>query len=343
MRRCLFFNTFIFFALTIYTSSASNSIQIGTVVTTYGKVTKFSTTSKLKELLRPTSSIYEGDRIVTGKTGFIKILMIDETIVRIGNNSIFVFERFKFRSKTERKVEYVHKKGIARTLFTVKASAGDIKLKTPEIIANIEGTEVISHVTPVGKNRTADQILLLSGVVKLEFTSKKHKNLILKTGEMYKVDVGDKFSRDIIDKTFFKQLKDNPESISVPQHINLKKSDKQIEGTKIDSSRHQNMATDITVPNVQAAKMLRESHSNSEYLNRYLSTHQNLFRGERLKDLPTSSIDAKSTIMKYMDQANGMGTDGSTYYQHDIDYSNPSNPNDPSAPFLCGEWPFPPC
>lgn len=213
---------------------ASYSAQresIGLVVVAIGNVNK--TTGNGPALkLAVNDHIYEGDEIKTGNHGYTKILLEDDTVIGLGHNTHFEFSSFKIASRKSRKARYNLYQGQARTLFTRKAEPGDIKIRTPDVIMDIRGTEIIATAYTIdGKTQT--DISLLSGRLHVTFkdAAMDKRSMILERGEAINskdfIQHGDQGTHTIDQKTL-DSLKNEWDSFLPPLNTMKKRDDRSL-------------------------------------------------------------------------------------------------------------------
>lgn len=143
--------------------SEDGAVIIGTIVKVRGKIARINKNLRKKEFLQIGSKIYEYDVIGSGHNSFVKILMKDDTIFQLGPRSKFIFEKFSFNNKKNRKAVYNLLIGKLRSLFTNQTENGeDLKLKTPNAAMAVRGTEILSDVYVAKENLQTD-IALISG------------------------------------------------------------------------------------------------------------------------------------------------------------------------------------
>ncbi len=121
--------------------------------------------------------VYQKDIIKTQPRSFIRIAMIDETIIQLGPKSIFKFESFTYKSATDRKSIYNFVDGKLRTVIKNKAKKGDITIKARSVAMGIRGTEILSEIYQDASGESHTKIALLSGKVNVDATNKGLKTI----------------------------------------------------------------------------------------------------------------------------------------------------------------------
>ena len=53
--------------------------------------------------LDPGADVFQGDRVLTGATGYVGITMHDDTLLTLGPNALLVVDRYAFDSRTSRR------------------------------------------------------------------------------------------------------------------------------------------------------------------------------------------------------------------------------------------------
>lgn len=133
---------------------------IGEIKLVKGRV--FKDTSGTLAGLKEGAQLYPGDKHVTEEKSFVRVLMVDQSIVNLGPNSELNFESFSYKSNTDRQSVYNLMKGQLRSLVKNKAKDGDIQFKTPQAVMGIRGTELLVNHQVIGKINVSE-FALLSG------------------------------------------------------------------------------------------------------------------------------------------------------------------------------------
>ncbi len=149
--------------------------SIGTIVLKLGSVYKYDENGGKVEL-EEYGNVFSGDRVVTGDSGFLKVKMVDDSVIRMGNNSIFLFKNYFVRSTLVKDGEFVHEKGPIRAMFKVKTDVGNIKLKSSAISANVDGAEFVADLYGNGDKASLQRMAVLSGDVKVDLLGSKPSN-----------------------------------------------------------------------------------------------------------------------------------------------------------------------
>lgn len=142
------------------------------------------------------SKIRAKDILTTEKNGYVKIKMIDETIMDFAGDSIFKFSQYVYKTQKERFSFYQLIKGKIRTYFSMPAGPDDLKIQAGRVAMGIRGTEILANVQLV-ENSSKTQIALLSGEVELEMVGeenspsvkgKKPATYTLKRGALFEAE-----------------------------------------------------------------------------------------------------------------------------------------------------------
>lgn len=139
-------------------NSKAISDFIGEVILSKGQVKK--TRSGEEIVVSKRGKILVKDSIKTGKASFVKIKMLDDTVMSIGPESQFEFSKFIFRSKDDRQSVYNFIKGQVRAHFPVKSKDGDIEFKTKTTSMGIRGTTLLANVQKTDGIESAEYLLL---------------------------------------------------------------------------------------------------------------------------------------------------------------------------------------
>lgn len=143
-----------------------------------------------KVSLKRNSKVYEQDTIITGDDGFVKILMEDDTVFDLGETTKFTFDKFKLKSKKDRKAKYNFSYGKMRSIFTIKAkSEKDLQIKTPDVVMGVRGTEILADVFE-SKGKLQTNIALVSGKLNIQMPDIKDiaNNFDIKPGAVFNTE-----------------------------------------------------------------------------------------------------------------------------------------------------------
>ena len=94
-------------------------------------------------------ALQEGDEIVTGKKSRVQVMLKDETVVTIGENSSFSFEKFKFDGSKESKIEMRANRGFFRSVTgkIAKVAPERFKVRTASATIGIRGTDFSGNIS----------------------------------------------------------------------------------------------------------------------------------------------------------------------------------------------------
>lgn len=160
------------------------AFPIGEVMKIQGEVLRqnlTATTTVEAKSLQEKELLYQGDQIKTGKKSFIKVKLLDETLLNLGPETIFVFEKIGTDSE-KRDNLYRLTIGKLRAHVQKKAQQGEkIIFKSGEIPLGVRGTEFITSVA--GEQKLTTDALVLSGKIDAGGTE-------LNPGQLFNSDKG---------------------------------------------------------------------------------------------------------------------------------------------------------
>ncbi len=142
--------------------------------TTLFKGDVFKLTGDKKEKVEVGTRFYKNDTVLTQDKSFIKLKVVDDTIMALGPNSQLNFETFQFIEKDDRKAVYNLIKGQLRGHFKVKAKDGDLTVKTSTAAMGIRGTEILVTHQEVEFKELSDFVLLSGSAFILDKALQKH-------------------------------------------------------------------------------------------------------------------------------------------------------------------------
>ena len=115
----------------------------------------------------------------TGQASRAELTFNDQTIARIGANSVFSF----FRGTRELELN----QGVI--FMQVPKNAGGATIQTAAVTAAITGTTIAIEYSPaVGKSRGAVKILVLEGTLRVFLKSRPGESILLTAGQMIELD-----------------------------------------------------------------------------------------------------------------------------------------------------------
>jgi len=141
--------------------------HVADVIFVKGQVYKIKPGKKDPILIAENQRFNEGDTIQTGKASFIKLKMIDDTIISLGPYSKLHLELFKQKSKDDRSSVYGFLVGKIRAHFKNKAKPGDIIIKTKSASMGVRGTKLVASLKANKEGKIVTQFGLLQGIVRV--------------------------------------------------------------------------------------------------------------------------------------------------------------------------------
>ncbi|MBF0363800.1 MAG: FecR domain-containing protein [Oligoflexia bacterium] len=153
-------------------SSLAIPNYIGEVLIIKGRVTKGTQEEFQKQgkgaLVSEGQKLYVNEVIRTAKKSMVKVVMVDESIITISENSVFTFNQFDFKTKNDRKSTYELIKGQFRAFFKNKnKGADDIKLLVGVTSMGVRGTTLLGNIYSNEKEDDVTQVAVVSGQVDL--------------------------------------------------------------------------------------------------------------------------------------------------------------------------------
>ncbi|MFT6070789.1 MAG: hypothetical protein ACJAT2_000650 [Bacteriovoracaceae bacterium] len=134
----------IFFLCTSYVKAS----EIATVVKAKGIVYKaFSN----KKPLKKGSLLKRKDVLITEKSSFVRIKMLDDTVITLGSNSSLMLQRFRFTNKEKRAFSIKLMRGKLRANIVNKSKSDSLKFETDSVSLGVRGTELLMNAGEVTK------------------------------------------------------------------------------------------------------------------------------------------------------------------------------------------------
>ncbi|EQC44986.1 sigma factor regulatory protein, FecR/PupR family [Bacteriovorax sp. BSW11_IV] len=147
-----------------YAIAQGQSVEVGKAVDVRGEA--FVTREKKILPLNINSVVEEKDTVKTNRKSFVQVLMKDDTIVKLSQNTTLAFDEFKMRNPEDREATYNLELGKIRALVSKKLGKGHIKLKTRALTLGVRGTEFLVN-SYVGKSKYEADIAVIEGVVEI--------------------------------------------------------------------------------------------------------------------------------------------------------------------------------
>lgn len=138
---------------------------LGSVTNVKGDVYKQSKGEQNSIRIGLKFGIKKGDIITTGKKSYVKIKLIDDTIISLGPESHFSFRNYKFESMTDRDAAFDLLKGKMRIKVNTKIERGNLNFNTLSLAMGVRGTEFLASQSISSKGDSTEQIALLSGSI----------------------------------------------------------------------------------------------------------------------------------------------------------------------------------
>ena len=119
----------------------SKAKKVGTVVEMSGSVIAVDK-RKLSRKLAKGYSVYLGDKVVTGETGYVRLKMIDNAVLDLRCFSIMVIEDYALNNTSRRSILNLLQGSLKKVTGEIGKMADDVyELKTPLANIGVRGTE----------------------------------------------------------------------------------------------------------------------------------------------------------------------------------------------------------
>lgn len=163
--------------------STSIFAQIGQVVALKGEV-NVERESKIQELLLK-DEIFKNDQITTLKDSRTQLLLNDETIITIGENSIFKVDEYLFNEEKESNLKMNFFNGTFKVISGKigKLNPDSFKLQTKTASIGIRGTEILLQL-----EAEKEKIMCTQGTI-IVTMKETNKTIILNVGESLVVNL----------------------------------------------------------------------------------------------------------------------------------------------------------
>lgn len=115
----------------------------------------------------------KSDSITTEARSFVKLTVVDDTVLTLGPNSRLDFEDFEFQDKNDRKLQTLIRGQLSAHVKN-KAKEGNLKFKTPNAILGVRGTHLFINHRTIGKAEVSEFALLKGSAEVLDGQGVKH-------------------------------------------------------------------------------------------------------------------------------------------------------------------------
>ena len=138
------FNTLSLFAIaaiiTVFMISSAVKAQdsVG-IVTALQGVVNVSDSSGIKQLSQG-DNIFMGDIIETGEDSGVKIVFNDESMISLGDNTVFEINEFVYTPTQRKAISNITKGKMRAIIKNLKGGNSDVEFNTPNAVAGIKGT-----------------------------------------------------------------------------------------------------------------------------------------------------------------------------------------------------------
>ncbi len=140
-------------------------------------------------VLQKGSKIYPRDTLRTQDKSYIKLELIDDTIITLGPKSEFAVENWSYRTKNDREAVFALIKGKLRAEIKSKSKEKDqLKVRSPLVAMGIRGTELTMNNQFIG-NKEITQVALIEGKIQVLIGELKEK-LDMKPGDYIEIVKG---------------------------------------------------------------------------------------------------------------------------------------------------------
>lgn len=134
---------------------------------------------------KKSDKIYPGEAIKTQQKSFVKIEMVDTTILAIGPNSTLSFDEWQYKTKEDRNLLLNLRKGKIRSHFKVKAIGNEaLKIKVGHVTMGVRGTEILANYYQREDSSIVSHVATLSGSTTV-YDSVKDETHVLNEGDQY--------------------------------------------------------------------------------------------------------------------------------------------------------------
>jgi hypothetical protein len=100
------------------------------------------------------ATVYQSDRIVTGKDGAVGLSFADSAMLSAGPNTVLVLDQFAFDPYTRKgSFDVSLKRGTLSAIAgkLVSETPGSMRVRTPSAVLGVRGTEFVAQVGDVAK------------------------------------------------------------------------------------------------------------------------------------------------------------------------------------------------
>ena len=122
-------------------TAAGKAKKVGVVVEMSGSVLAVDK-SKVSRALSKGSSVFLGDKVITGETGYVRLQMIDKAVLDLRCFSIMVIEDYALNNTSRRSILNLLQGSLKKVTGEIGKMADDVyELRTPVASVGVRGTE----------------------------------------------------------------------------------------------------------------------------------------------------------------------------------------------------------
>jgi len=156
-----------------YSSSLLASGEIGKVVFLKGKASLVLNGSIKEIALENNHSISSGDTLQTDNASFVKVILVDGSLLTFGPKTRFLFKSYVYAQNKKREGEFELLYGQVRAKFQKVVEHKDmknkIKIDTRAVSLGIRGTEVLFNYGQQAGQKGVTQVALLEGKAQVRY------------------------------------------------------------------------------------------------------------------------------------------------------------------------------
>ena len=206
----------LFLIISVAFSHSQEVEEVGIVTAVQGTVNVTNNTGT--ENVVEGSAVYIGDLFDTAEASGVKILLDDESLISLGENTSFEINEFIYNPEKRKSISNITKGKIRAILRKIKGSDSNIEFITPNAVAGIKGTILVIHIE--------DSVFAVKeGVVAVRGTDLDGNEVILRPNQFTKIINGQPQAPSMMTNDMWNNYRDQSDiTQTTPYNANISKT-----------------------------------------------------------------------------------------------------------------------
>ena len=194
-QKLLYISTILFLLLIASTSSYSQETNELGIVTSVKGIVTVTNSSGLQDVAEG-SVVLLGDIFETGDDSGVKILLDDDSLLALGDNTTYAFSEFIYTPQNRESLSNITRGKIRAIIRNIKGDNADIKFITPTAAAGIKGTTLFI-------NADENIFAVKEGIVAVRGTKGSINEVVITANQFTRIVDGDPISPQYMPDTLW--------------------------------------------------------------------------------------------------------------------------------------------